>query len=81
MVVSEQTAASVGVLERIRRRSYWIELPTCEKTVLALEPIKRIVPTTITKITAAMTAYSAMSWPLSSFSKCCNVFNTWALRS
>jgi hypothetical protein len=29
-------------------------------------PISRIVPTTITKITARMTAYSTLSWPLSS---------------
>src|SRR5689334_20403674 len=43
-------------------------LATFEKTVLALEPIKRIVPTTMTRITASMTAYSAMSWPLSSHS-------------
>jgi len=42
-------------------RVYWIALPTDEKTVLALDPIKRIVPTTITKMTASITAYSAMS--------------------
>ena len=40
---------------------YWIELATCEKTVLEFEPTRRIVPTTITKITANITAYSAMS--------------------
>src|SRR5436190_23949383 len=45
---------------------YWIELPTCENTLLALEPIKRTVPTTITRITASITAYSAMSCPCSS---------------
>jgi hypothetical protein len=43
-----------------------IELATCENTVLAFEPISRIVPTTITRITASITAYSAMSWPSSS---------------
>ena len=40
---------------------YCTELATCEKTVLAFEPINRIVPTTITRITASITAYSAMS--------------------
>jgi hypothetical protein len=43
-----------------------IELATEEKTLLALEPMSRIVPTTMTKITANMTAYSAMSCPASS---------------
>jgi hypothetical protein len=43
-----------------------IELATWEKTLLALEPMSRIVPTTMTKITANMTAYSAMSCPASS---------------
>ena len=43
--------------------SYWIELAACEKTVLEFDPISRIVPTTITRITASMTAYSAMSCP------------------
>lgn len=49
-----------------RNPGYWIELPTCEKTLLALEPIRRTVPTTMTRITASMTEYSAMSWPSSS---------------
>src|SRR5580698_9357688 len=45
---------------------YWLmELATLEKTLLELEPISRIVPTTITRITASITAYSAMSWPSS----------------
>lgn len=48
---------------------YWIELPTDENTLLALLPTKRIVPTTITRITANITAYSAMSCPRSSFHK------------
>src|SRR5216683_5111729 len=34
-------------------------LPTDEKTLLALLPTKRMVPTTITRITASITAYSA----------------------
>jgi len=46
---------------------YWIALPTCENTVFAFVPIKRTVPITITRITASMTAYSAMSCPCSSF--------------
>ncbi len=42
---------------------YWdcIELPTCEKTLLALLPINLTVPITMTRITASMTAYSATS--------------------
>src|SRR5580692_11661774 len=43
-----------------------MELDTAENTLFALPPIKRIVPTTITRITASITAYSAMSWPCSS---------------
>src|SRR5271155_3038703 len=43
-----------------------MELDTLENTLFALPPIKRIVPTTITRITANITAYSAMSWPSSS---------------
>jgi hypothetical protein len=38
-----------------------IALATLEKTVLELEPISRSVPTTIIRITATITAYSAMS--------------------
>jgi hypothetical protein len=41
--------------------SYWMELATLENTLFELEPIRRIVPTTMTKITASITAYSAMS--------------------
>jgi hypothetical protein len=48
--------------------SYWpIELATEENTLFELPPINRMVPTTNTRITASMTAYSAMSWPWSSF--------------
>jgi len=46
--------------------AYLIELAAAEKTLLAFEPMSRIVPTTITRITASMTAYSAMSCPSSS---------------
>jgi len=40
---------------------YCMLLAASEKTLLALEPISRIVPTTSTRITASMTAYSAIS--------------------
>jgi hypothetical protein len=43
-----------------------MELATVENTLFELDPIKRIVPTTITRITASITAYSAMSCPCSS---------------
>jgi hypothetical protein len=43
-------------------QTYWlIELATDENTLLAFDPINRMVPTTITRMTASMTAYSAMS--------------------
>jgi hypothetical protein len=42
-----------------------MELAVDEKALFAWEPTSRIVPTTRTKITARMTAYSAMSWPSS----------------
>lgn len=42
-------------------RVYWIALPTDENTLLAFEPINRIVPITITNMMASMTAYSATS--------------------
>ena len=48
---------------------YCTELATEEKTLFALLPTRRIVPTTITRITASITAYSAMSCPLSSLHK------------
>jgi len=40
---------------------YWMALLTCEKTLLAFDPIRRTVPTTITRTTASMTEYSAIS--------------------
>jgi len=45
---------------------YWIELAVLEKTLLAFVPMSLMVPTTSTRITASITAYSAMSWPASS---------------
>lgn len=45
---------------------YWIELAASENTLFALLPIMRMVPTTMTRMTASMTAYSAMSCPWSS---------------
>src|SRR5580658_5746488 len=44
-----------------RSGAYWLALPTCEKMLPALEPIRRTVPTTMTRTTASMTEYSAMS--------------------
>jgi hypothetical protein len=46
-----------------------IELATEENTLFELDPINRMVPTTSTRMTANMTAYSAMSWPSSSVHK------------
>src|SRR5262249_16088978 len=43
-----------------------IALAVSENTLLALPPTSRIMPTTITRMTASRTAYSAMSWPWSS---------------
>src|SRR5579864_2960497 len=40
-------------------------LAVSEKTLFACEPISRTVPTTITRITASITAYSAISCPSS----------------
>ena len=48
------------------RPCYCIELATLEKALFALDPIRRIVPTTKTRITASITAYSAISCPVSS---------------
>jgi hypothetical protein len=42
-----------------------IELAVAENTLFALPPINRSVPTTITKMTASITAYSAISCPSS----------------
>ena len=48
-----------------QKARYLIELATSEKTLLALDPINRMVPTTTANTTASMTAYSAMSCPSS----------------
>jgi hypothetical protein len=40
-----------------------IELAVAENMLFALPPINRIVPTTKTKMTASVTAYSAIPWP------------------
>src|SRR6476660_280710 len=50
--------------------TYWIELATSEKMLFDLPPINFTVPTTMTKITASMTAYSAMSCAESSAHNC-----------
>ena len=55
-----------------RCNAYWIALATLEKALLAFDPTSRIVPTTRTRITASMTAYSAMSCPSSSTQSRCN---------
>jgi hypothetical protein len=46
---------------------YCNELAAAKKALSAEEPTSRIVPTTSTRITASMTAHSAMSCPASSF--------------
>src|SRR6266852_6778367 len=64
-----QTNSNLQILNccaRAIRSSYWIELATLEKALLAFDPIKRMVPTTRTRITASITAYSAISCPASS---------------
>jgi hypothetical protein len=48
------------------RRCYCSELATLENALFAFDPISRMVPTTRTRITASMTAYSAISCPSSS---------------
>ena len=58
---------------------HWIELAAEEKAVLALEPTNRIVPTTRTRITANITAYSAMSWPSSPRHMFQNILNMFHL--
>lgn len=51
-----------------------IWLDTCENTLLALPPISRTVPITITRMTASITAYSATSCP-------CSSIQSWRIRS
>ena len=52
---------SVAQETRFENRNYWIELATSEKILFDLPPINFTVATTITNITANITAYSAMS--------------------
>src|SRR5947209_13187231 len=52
--------------EMLREIAYSIVLATVENALLSFDPTRRIVPTTNTKITASITAYSAISWPVSS---------------
>ena len=54
------------IIRSATRAIYWMELATEEKTLLAFDPTRRTVPTTITRITASITAYSAISCPDSS---------------
>ena len=42
-----------------------MELPTLENTLLEFDPIKRMVPITMIRTTASITAYSAISCPSS----------------
>src|SRR5207249_8593639 len=65
----EHKQVSLSVRDETCWRVYCTELATEEKTLFALLPTRRIVPTTITRITASITAYSAMSCPLSSLHK------------
>ena len=58
-----------GTELRLRGSYPPIELATAENTLFELPPINRMVPTTSTRITASMTAYSAMSCPSSSVHK------------
>ena len=50
----------IGVVES-ESKIYWIVLATEENTLLAPDPIIRMVPTTTARMTASMTAYSATS--------------------
>src|SRR5579872_2490072 len=54
------------IIRSVSGTIYWMELATEEKTLLAFDPTRRTVPTTITRITASITAYSAISCPDSS---------------
>jgi hypothetical protein len=46
-----------------RRKPYWIELATLEKIAPASFPISEAVAITISRITAHITEYSAISCP------------------
>jgi hypothetical protein len=64
--VSGAATHPMPVVLCVENFGYLIELAVAEKMLFALDPIKRTVPTTIRRMTATITAYSAMSWPLSS---------------
>src|SRR5438105_13147946 len=71
-------------LSSARPTTYCTELATDEKTLFAFEPTNRMVPTTITRITANITAYSAISWassPTQAFQRTLTIFHLpWGTR-
>src|SRR5437870_13695894 len=71
-------------LSSARPITYCTELATDEKTLLAFEPTNRMVPTTMTRITANITAYSAISWassPTRAFQRTLTIFHLpWGTR-
>jgi len=69
MTTARTTASVMAVRGRILCR-YWMALPMLENTLLAFDPIIRTVPRAMTKITASITAYSAMSCPSSAAHNC-----------
>ena len=56
-----QVASRIAILARSSEIAYCKLLATLENTLLVLPPIKRTVPITRTRMTASITAYSAMS--------------------
>jgi hypothetical protein len=58
-VIDLESGSRIGF--PIEINTYWTLLATDEKTLLAFPPIRRTVPITSTRITASITAYSAMS--------------------
>src|SRR5262249_12250192 len=64
--IRKMASVSRFVCEKLRYKPcYFIELATSENTLFALDPMRRMVPTTTASTTASMTAYSAMSCPSS----------------
>jgi hypothetical protein len=53
--------------ERVHRPYCLIELPTAAKVLVAFDPMSRTVAATSTRMTAIITAYSAISCP-----SCCD---------
>jgi hypothetical protein len=68
--ILRSTSHRRGCVEPPRGSYCRIELAKPENTLFALAPINRIVPTTITRMTASITAYSAMSCALRDGSVC-----------